>query len=55
MHGETNANFLGVSTEEAEFNKTFHEDFAAGTSRRRNLYITNHRLLTHHDGALLIG
>lgn len=52
MHGETNANFLGVSTEEAEFNKTFHEDFAAGTSRRRNLYITNHRLLTHHDGAI---
>ena len=52
MHGETNANFLGVSTGEAEFNKTFHEDFAAGTSRRRNLYVTNHRLLTHHSGAI---
>ncbi len=51
-HGEVNANFLGVSKEEAAFNKTFHEDFANGTSRRRNLYITNHRLLTHHDGAI---
>ena len=51
-HGEQNANFLGVSKEEAKFNETFHENFAAGTSRRRNLYITNHRLLTHHDGAI---
>ena len=51
-HGEVNANFLGVSKEEAEFNKTFSENFVLGTSRRRNLYITNHRLLTHHDGAI---
>lgn len=51
-HGEQNANFLGVTKDEASFNKTFHENFAAGTSRRRNLYITNHRLLTHHDGAI---
>ena len=51
-HGDQNANFLGVSNEEADFNKTFHENFGAGTSRRRNLYITNHRLLTHHDGAI---
>ena len=51
-HGETNANFLGVSKEEADFNKTFHENFVLGTSRRRNLYITNHRLLTHHNGAI---
>ena len=51
-HGEQNANFLGVSKEEADFNKTFHENFELGTSRRRNLYITNHRLLTHHDGAI---
>ena len=51
-HGDQNANFLGVTNDEAKFNQTFHEDFAAGTSRRRNLYITNHRLLTHHDGAI---
>ena len=51
-HGDQNANFLGVSNEEADFNKTFHENFLLGTSRRRNLYITNHRLLTHHDGAI---
>ena len=35
-HGEINANFLGVSKEEADFNKTYHENFLAGTSRRRN-------------------
>lgn len=51
-HGDQNANFLGVTNDEAKFNETFHENFAAGTSRRRNLYITNHRLLTHHDGAI---
>ena len=51
-HGEANANFLGVTKEEAQFGKTFHENFDLGTSRRRNLYITNHRLLTHHDGAI---
>ena len=51
-HGDANANFLGVSNTEASFNKTFHENFAAGTSRRRNLYVTNHRLLTHHKGAI---
>ena len=51
-HGEVNANFLGTTTDDAKFNTTFHEDFASGTSRRRNLYVTNHRLLTHHDGAI---
>ena len=53
-NGEQNRNFLGLdnSNEVAEFNKTYHEDFAAGTSRRRNLYVTNHRLLTHHHGAI---
>ena len=51
-HGEANSNFLGVSESEASFNKTFHEDFTLGTSRRRNLYITNHRLLTHNKKAI---
>ena len=51
-HGEVNANFLNTTTDEADFNKTFHENFTTGSSRRRNLYITNHRLLTHHDGAI---
>ena len=53
-NGEQNRNFLGLdnSNEVAEFNKTYHENFAAGTSRRRNLYVTNHRLLTHHHGAI---
>ena len=50
--GDANANFLGVPNSEADFNKTFHENFLLGTSRRRNLYVTNHRLLTHHDGAI---
>ena len=51
-HGEVNANFLATSTDEASFNKTYHEDFLLGTSRRRNLYITNHRLLTHNHKAI---
>ena len=51
-HGEQNANFLGVSKEDAKFNKTFHENFLLGTSRRRNLYVTNHRLLTHNHDAI---
>ena len=51
-HGEMNANFLNTTTEEASFNKTFHEDFSVGSSRRRNLYITNHRLLTHNHKAI---
>ncbi len=51
-HGDANANFLNVPNDQADFNKTFHENFLAGTSRRRNLYVTNHRLLTHHDGAI---
>lgn len=51
-HGDQNANFLGVSNQEAQFNKVFHENFDLGTSRCRALYITNHRLLTHHDGAI---
>ena len=51
-HGDQNANFLGVSNEEAKFNTTFHENFLLGTSRRRNLYQTNHRLLTHNDKAI---
>lgn len=51
-HGEVNANFLGVSENEASFNKTFSENFELGTSRRRNLYITNHRLLTHNNKAI---
>ena len=50
--GEMNANFLGVSKENAEFNKTFGGDFVVGNARRRNLYITNHRLLTHNDDAI---
>ena len=51
-HGEQNANFLGTTAELASFNKTFNENFTLGTSRRRNLYVTNHRLLTHHHGAI---
>ena len=50
--GDVNANFLGTTNEEAAFNKTFREDFEKGTSRRRNLYITNHRLLTHNKKAI---
>ncbi|MBO4286187.1 MAG: hypothetical protein J5880_02500, partial [Bacilli bacterium] len=46
------ANFLGTSQIYSEFNKTFHENFANGSSRRRNLYVTNHRLLTHNHEAI---
>ena len=53
ISGEPSRNFLNPGTgEEAEWNKTFHEDFALGTSVRRNLYNTNHRLLTHHRAAI---
>lgn len=51
-HGDVNANFLGTTSENASFNKTFSENFDLGTSRRRNLYITNHRLLTHNKKAI---
>lgn len=50
--GDVNANFLNVPNEEAKFNQTFHEDFDVGSSRRRNLYVTNHRLLTHNGQAI---
>lgn len=53
LHGEVNQNFLGLDNpSDCEWNKTFFEDFAKGTSRRRNLYITNHRLLTHNGDAI---
>ena len=51
-HDEQTANFLNTTQEESSFNKTFNEDFANGSSRRRNLYITNHRLLTHNNDAV---
>ena len=51
-HDEQTANFLNTTTEASSFNKTFHEDFANGSSRRRNLYVTNHRLLTHNHEAI---
>ncbi len=48
-----NVNFLSPGAgEEVAWNKTFHEDFAAGTSVRRNLYNTNHRLVTHDKKAI---
>lgn len=49
---EIRSNFLGVSSSEAEFNKTFHEDFASGTSVRNEYIITNHRLATHDKNAV---
>lgn len=52
VKNEIRTNFLGVLSEEAEFNKTFHEDFAAGTSVRNEYIITNHRLTTHDKNAV---
>jgi len=53
IQGEPSRNFLNPGTgEEPEWNKTFNEDFALGTSVRRNLYNTNHRLLTHNRSAI---
>lgn len=49
---EIRCNFLNVTPEEAEFNKTFHEDFKAGTSVRNEYIITNHRLTTHDTHAV---
>lgn len=49
---EIRTNFLGVSSSEAEFNKTFHEDFSSGTSVRNEYVITNHRLTTHDKNAV---
>jgi len=49
---EQRLNFLNVSEAEAEWNKTFHEDFAAGTSVRCEYIVTNHRLTTHDAHAV---
>lgn len=52
VKNEIRTNFLGVSEEEAEFNKTFNEDFEKGTSVRNEYIITNHRLTTHNKQAV---
>ncbi len=52
VKNEIRTNFLGVSLEEAEFNKTFNEDFEKGTSVRNEYIITNHRLTTHDKTAV---
>lgn len=52
IKNEVRTNFLGVSASQAEWNKTFHEDFAAGTSTRNEYIITNHRLTTHDSKAV---
>ena len=52
VKNEIRTNFLGVSASEAEFNKTFHEDFIHGTSVRNEYIITNHRLATHDKNAV---
>jgi hypothetical protein len=53
IEGEPSVNFLSPDAgEEPAWNKTFHEDFVLGTSVRRNLYNTNHRLLTHNRQAI---
>lgn len=49
---EIRTNFLNVSEDEAEFNKTFHQDFKKGTSVRNEYIITNHRLTTHDKHAV---
>ena len=52
IKNEIRTNFLGVTSAEAEFNKTFHEDFVNGTSVRNEFVITNHRLTTHDKQAV---
>lgn len=53
IQGEPSRNFLNPGTgEDPAWNKTFHENFILGTSVRRNLYNTNHRLLTHNRQAI---
>lgn len=52
VKNEVRTNFLGVTSEEALFNKTFHEDFVKGTSVRNEYIITNHRLATHDKNAV---
>ena len=53
IQGEASINFLSPeSGQEPEWNKTFHKDFELGTSVRRNLYKTNHRLVTHDKKAI---
>ena len=52
VKNEIRSNFLGVNKSEAEFNKTFHEDFNKGTSVRNEYIITNHRLATHDKNAV---
>lgn len=53
INGEPSRNFLNPDPgHELMWNKTYHEDFALGTSIRRNLYKTNHRLVTHSKKAI---
>ncbi|GEM_PF-212592 len=52
IKNEQSLNFLNVPAEEAEWNKTFHENFATGTSVRREYIVTNHRLTTHDAHAI---
>ncbi len=53
INGEPSVNFLNPDMgEQPAWNTTFHENFALGTSVRRNLYNTNHRLLTHNRRAI---
>ena len=53
IQGEPSRNFLNPDVgQEPAWDTTFHENFPLGTSVRRNLYNTNHRLLTHNRRAI---
>ena len=52
IRDEQRLNFLNVPASEAAWNRTFHEDFANGTSVRTEYIITNHRLTTHDAHAV---
>ncbi|MDY0209282.1 MAG: hypothetical protein RBR48_03795 [Bacilli bacterium] len=51
IQNEITSEFLGVSQGSGEWNTTYGE-FSDGTARRRELVITNHRLLTHNKKAI---
>ena len=51
IQNEITSEFLGVTQGNGEWNTTYG-DFSDGTARRRELVMTNHRLLTHNKKAI---
>ena len=53
IQNDISSEFLGVSPGTGQWNKTYG-DFTDGSARRRELVMTNHRLLTHNKKAIAV-